>query len=151
MKAHIAFYKHILNINNRNDAQHNYPLIELLLNFLAAFFVEKTKFLSIFFSNSEFGMRVYREKIEARSEGISLYTFSRISPRKINILKRTKLGPVDLNKFNDINFKKVLLDLTNILKSATKMSKKWNKKKSAQNFFILKYVIECFKTSKLYY
>ena len=56
LKAHIAFYKHILNINNRNDAQHNYPLIELLLNFLAAFFVEKTKFLSIFFSNSEFGM-----------------------------------------------------------------------------------------------
>ena len=87
-------------------------------------------------------MRVYREKIEARSEGISLYTFSRISPRKINILKRTKLGPVDLNKFNDINFKKVLLDLTNILKSATKMSKKWNKKKKCSKFF---YIEICYR------
>ena len=47
-------------------------------------------------------MRVYKEKIEARNEDISLYTFLRISPRKNNILKRTKLGPVELNDFDDM-------------------------------------------------
>ncbi len=96
-------------------------------------------------------MRVYRGKIEARRESISLCTFLRISPRKINILKKTKLGPRELNEVDDIIVNKMLLNLTNILKSTTKMSKKMKKKKSAQNFFILKYVIECFKTSKFYY
>ena len=73
-------------------------------------------------------MRVYKEKIEARSEGISLYTFLRISPRKINILKKTKLGPIELNKLNDKNVKKkMLLNLKNISKSTTKMPK--NEKK----------------------
>ena len=95
-----------------------------MLSLLAAFFVEKMRFLSIFFSNSEFGMRVYKEKIEARNEGICLYTFLRISPRKMNILKRTKLGSIDLNEVNDMNVSKTLLNLTNILKSTTKMSKK---------------------------
>ena len=69
-------------------------------------------------------MRVHRGKIVARSEGISLYTFLRISPRKINILKKTKLGPRELNKVHDMNVKKLLLNLTNILKSTTEMSKK---------------------------
>ena len=59
-------------------------------------------------------MRVYRGKIEARNEGISLYTFLRISPRKINILKKTKLGPRELNELNVMNVKKMLLNLTNI-------------------------------------
>ena len=69
-------------------------------------------------------MRVYKGKIEARNEGIFLYIFLRISPRKINILKKTKLGLRELNELNDMNVKKVLLNLTNILKSTAKMSKK---------------------------
>ena len=68
-------------------------------------------------------MRVYKGKIEVRSEDIPFYTFLRISPRKINILKKTKLGPRELNKVDDMNAKKMLLNLTNILKSTTKMSK----------------------------
>ena len=85
LKIYITFYKHLLNTINRINAQQNYLLIELLLNLLAAFCVEKTRFLSNFFSNSEFRMRVYKGKIEARNESISLYTFLRISPPKINI------------------------------------------------------------------
>ena len=104
-----------------------------------------------FFSNSEFGMRVYRGKIEARSEGISFYTFLRISPRKINILKKTKLSPRELNELNDMNAKKKLFNLTNILKPIIEMPKKRKKNKSAQNFFVFTYVIEYVKTSKLYY
>ena len=69
-------------------------------------------------------MRVYKGKIEVRNASISLYTFLRISPRKINILKKTKLGLRELNELNDMNVKKVLLNLTNILKSTAKMSKK---------------------------
>ena len=96
-------------------------------------------------------MRVYKGKIEARNEGIFLYIFLRISPRKINILKKTKLDPRELNEVNDINVKKIPLNLTNILKSTTTMPKKNEKNKSAQNFFMLKYAIEYFKTSKFYY
>ena len=69
-------------------------------------------------------MRVYRGKIEAKNEGISLYTFLRISPRKINILKKAKLGSRELSELNDMNIKKILLNLTNILKSTTKTPKK---------------------------
>jgi hypothetical protein len=44
----------------------------------------------------------------------------------------------------------MLFDLTDILKSAAKkMSRK--EKKNAQNYFVLKYVIECCKLSKFYY
>ena len=78
MNIHITLYKYILNIINKNDAQKNYLSIEPFLNLLAAFFVEKMRFLSIFFSKSEFGMRVYRGKIEARNECILLYTCLRI-------------------------------------------------------------------------
>ena len=69
-------------------------------------------------------MRVYKGKIEARNEGIPLNTFFRISTRKINILKKTKLDSRELNKIDDMNVKKALLNLTNILVSTTKMSKK---------------------------
>ena len=62
-------------------------------------------------------MRVYKGKIEARNEGIPLYTFLRISPRKINILKKSKLGPRKLNEVDNMNVKKMLLNLRNILKS----------------------------------
>ena len=61
--------------------------------------------------------------MEARSEGISLYTFFRISRRKISILRKTKLGPRELNAVDDMNVNKMLLNLTNILKSTTKMPK----------------------------
>ena len=121
---HITFYKHTSKKNNGNNVQQNYLSIKPLLNLLAAFFVEKTRFFSIFFSNSEFEMRVYKGKIEVRNEGICLYTFLRISPRKTNILKKAKLDPGELNEVNGMNVKKMLLNLTNILKSTKKMSKK---------------------------
>ena len=89
-KIYITFYNYVSNINNVNNARSNYLSIELLLNLLTEFFVEKTRFFPKIVSNSEFEMRVYRGKIEARNEGISFYTFLRISPRKINILKNTK-------------------------------------------------------------
>ena len=73
-------------------------------------------------------MRIYKGKIEARSNGISLYIFLTISPRKINILKRTKVGPVELNEVDGMNLKKASLNLRNILKSTTKMPKKMKKK-----------------------
>ena len=96
-------------------------------------------------------MRVYKGKLGGRSEGISLHTFLRISPRKINILKKTKLSPRELNKVDDMSIKKILLNLTNILKPTTKMSKKMKKNKNAQKRFMSKYVVECLKTSKFYY
>ena len=85
------------------------------------------------FVNFFFKFRIWDEgiqgKTEARSEGIPLYTFLRIFPRKINILKKNKLGPRDLNERCGTNTKKILLNLTNILKSTTKMPKKNVKKK----------------------
>ena len=80
-------------------------------------------------------MRVYKGKMEARSEGISFYTFLRISPRKINIFKRAKLHPTELNELYNMNIKKILLDIMNILKSTIKMSKKKNEiKKRCSKF-----------------
>ena len=134
LKIHIAFYKHTSKIIYRNNMQQNYLSIKPLMHLLAAFVVEKARFLSIFFSNSEFGMRVYKGKFGGRSEDISLYTFLRISSQKINILKRTKLHTIELNQIYDMNVKKALLILTNILKSTTKMPKKMKKNRSAQNF-----------------
>ena len=134
LKIHIICYKYILKINNKDDAQWNYLSFKPLLSLLVALFIKKTKCLSIFFSNSEFGIRVYRGKIDARREGISLYTFLKISPRKINILKKTKLGRRELNEVDDINVEKMLLNTTNVLKSTTKMSKKWKKIKVLRTF-----------------
>ena len=105
MNIHITLYKYILNIINKNDPQKNYLSIEPFLNLLAAYFAEKTNFLSIFFSNSEFGTRVYKGKIEVRNESIFLYIFLRISWRKINLLKKTKLDPRELNKLDGMNVK----------------------------------------------
>ena len=73
----------------------------------------------------------------------------RISPRKINILKQIKIDLIELIELYNINRKQLLRNLTNILKSTTKHVEKG--KKNAQNFFILKYVIKGFKTSKLHY
>ena len=69
-------------------------------------------------------MRVYKGKIEARNKRTPFYTFLRISTREINIFKKTKLGPIELNEVNDMNVKKMLLNLTNILEFTTIMSKK---------------------------
>ena len=63
------------------------------------------RFLSKRISNSEFGMRVYKGKIETRSEGISSCTFFGISPRKINISKKNKLVPIELNEIDGMNLK----------------------------------------------
>ena len=73
------------------------------------------------FSDSEFGMRVYKGKMKARNESTFLYTFFRISPQKINILKKSKLGLRELNKLDDTNIKKMLFNLEDILKYTAKM------------------------------
>ena len=112
---HITFYKHVSKIINENKIQKNYLSNEPLLKLLDAFFVEKTRFFSDFFSNSKFGTRVYKGKIEPGNESIPLYTFLRIFLRKINILKKTKLGPIEFNAVDDKNIKEMLLNLTNIL------------------------------------
>ena len=69
-------------------------------------------------------MRVYKGKMEARNGGTFLYTFLMISPRKINILKNSKLGPKELNELDNMNAKTMLLNLANILKPTIKTSKK---------------------------
>ena len=60
--------------------------------------------------------------------------FLRISLPNINILKRIKLDLIELIKLYNTNRKKLLLNLINILKSATKMLKKDFLKKCL-NFF----------------
>ena len=124
MKIHITFYKYILNISIENNAQQNYLSIEPLLNFLAAFFAEKTRFLSEYFSNSESGIRVYTSFFEAKIEGILFYTFLKISPRKINIFKKTKLVPRDLKEMDDMNVKKNAAQYKNYFEIYYKESKK---------------------------
>jgi hypothetical protein len=57
----------------------------------------------------------------------------------------------ELAKLYNINKNQLQLNLINILKSTTKNVKKKKKKKSAQNFFILKYIIKSFQTSNFYY
>ena len=75
--------------------------------------------------NTEFGMRVYILFFSSKTEeDILLYTFLRISLRKINILKKTKLDLRKLNEIDDMNAKKILLNLTNILKPTIEMPKK---------------------------
>ena len=68
-----------------------------------------------FFFKSRIWDEGIQGKIEARNEGISLYTFLKISPRKIYNLKKTKVYLRELNKVNVMNVKKMLLYLTNIL------------------------------------
>ena len=73
-------------------------------------------------------MRVYREKIEARSEGVSLYTFLRISPWKINILKKTKLDSKELKEANNMNVKKKAAQFNEYFEIDYKNVKKMKKK-----------------------
>ena len=82
-------------------------------------------------------MRVYKGKIEVRNEDISLYIFLRISPRKINILKKTKLGSRELNEINDMNVKKMAAQFNEYFEIYYKNVKKMKKNKSAQKIFIL--------------
>ena len=94
------------------------------------------------FVNFFFKFRIWDEgiqgKTEARSEGIPLYTFLRIFPRKINILKKSKLGLRELNKLDDTNIKKMLFNLADILKSTAKMSKKKKRKEKCSKLFYIK-------------
>ena len=73
-------------------------------------------------------MRVHKGKIEARSESISLYTFLRISPRKINILEKAKLSPVELNRLYDMNAKKNVTQFNQYFKTYYYNIKKNEKK-----------------------
>ena len=73
-------------------------------------------------------MRVYKGKIEARNKGIFLQTFLRISPRKINILEKTKLGPRELNKVSGMNVKKNVAQFNERFEIYYKNVKKMKKK-----------------------
>jgi hypothetical protein len=121
------------------------------MNSLAMFFIEKTRFLSkFFFSYSKYGMRAYWSFSVANPRIFLFYAFLGISLRKINIFQKTKLDLLGLAEIYNKYKKQPLLNLTNILKSTTKNVKK-EKKKSAQNFSILKYIIKSFKATKFYY
>ena len=68
---------------------------------------------------------------------ISLCTFLRISPRKINILKKNKLGPRELDNVDDTNVKKSTAQYNEYFKIDYKRSqKKWKKKKVLRIFYI---------------
>ena len=56
----------------------------------------------------------------------------------------------EITKLYNMDRKQLLLNFVNILKYTTKNVKK-RKKKSAQNFFMLKYIIKSLKTSNFYY
>ena len=73
-------------------------------------------------------MRIYWGKIEARKESIFLYTFLRISLRKINISKETKLSPRELNDVDDMNVKKNAAHFKEYFKIYYKNVKKMKKK-----------------------
>jgi len=73
-------------------------------------------------------MRVYKGKMDARNEGIVLYTFLRISPRKINILKNPKLGPRELNELDDMNVKKNVVQFNQYFETYYRNVKKMKKK-----------------------
>ena len=66
--------------------------------------------------------------MEARNEGTFLYTFFRISPQKINILKNSKLGPRELNELNDMNVKKNVVQFNQYFETYYRNAKKMKKK-----------------------
>ena len=73
--------------------------------------------------------------MEARNEGISLYTFLRISPRKINILRKTKLGLRELNEVNYMNVEKNTTQYNKYFETCYKKVEKSKKKKKSSDFF----------------
>jgi hypothetical protein len=135
-------------------------LIELLMKFLGLFFVKKTRFLSNFFlvQNLERGYtscstRIKNYRITSLEHLSShdvlflqfwgyLYEKS-IFLKNLNLSRQSSAGYITwikvfvarCNKYSEFRCKKILK----------------KKKKSAQNFFILKYVIKNYKTSKFYY
>ena len=66
--------------------------------------------------------------MDARNGGAFLYTFSRISPRKINIFKKTKLGPRELNEVNDMYVKKTVGQFNEYFETYYRNAKKNEKK-----------------------
>ena len=85
LKIQATFYKHALNLKNWRNMRYNYLSIELLLNVLAIFFVEKKN--TTFFFKFEIwneGILVFWEYIEY----ILFHAFLKISLRKINILEK---------------------------------------------------------------
>ena len=104
LKIHNIFYKHILNINYENNVQQNYLSIinRAIMELFSCIFRRENRTFINFFSNSKFGIRVYRGKVETRNGYYFVYIL-RIYPRKINILKKTKLGPIEPNEVDDMN------------------------------------------------
>jgi hypothetical protein len=98
---------------------------------------ENRIFVNFFFQIQNM-KRGYTGLFWQQNRGYSYFNaFFRISLRKINILKKTKMDLRDLIEFYNRNKKQLLLNLTNILKSATKKKskKEKKKKKKCQNFF----------------
>ena len=88
-----------------------------------------------------------------QNRGYSFFNaFLRLSLRKINILKKTKMDLRDLIEFYNRNKKTTATQFNKYFEICYKEKvKKGKKKKSAIIFFILKHVIKGFKTSKFYY
>ena len=74
--------------------------------------------------------------MDARNEGIFLHTFLRISPRKINILKKTKLGSRELNEVDDMNVKKIAAQFYQYFEIYYKKIKKMEEKIKEIEFFL---------------
>ena len=65
--------------------------------------MEKTGFLSTFFSNPKFETRVDSTFWGTKSKVFFFYTFLRISPRKINIFKKPKMELIESTKSYKMN------------------------------------------------
>ena len=124
LMIHITFYKHISSINNENDAQKKYLSTELLKNLLAAFFVEKTRFLPIFFQIQNLGWGYTREKLKLETKVSFCIHFWRYLDEKL--IFWNKLNWIRESSMRSMKwiFKKMLFYLINILKSTTEMPKK---------------------------
>ena len=120
--------------------------------FLFTFFVEKTRFLSIFC----FKFRIWDEGIldffKSKTEKtLFLLIFVDISTKNWYFLKKHNWSWLSLPRcMTGTKDRYCSLNLTNILKSATKNVKKGKIKKNPQ-ILIFKYVIEYFKTNKFYF
>ena len=68
LRLYNVWHKYTLNISNTKNAQQNYLSIELLPSLLAAFFVEKIGFVSIFFQIQNLGWGYIREKLKLEAK-----------------------------------------------------------------------------------
>ena len=106
------------------------------MNVLVTFFIEKTRFLPIFLSSPKFGMRIYWWFFFVAKPRIFFfffYTFLRISLQKINILKRAKSHPTNLDE-NYSNNKISTTQFNRYFKFATKNLKREKKRKYSKKF-----------------